>query len=215
MRGAQIAGRPIDEIEDDLDVADGVLGPYTRLVEVPDKWQETVASLIDPATLRGLAWRVLQRAEVNRPSAPLAAWAAGLVLASNDPTREAVVGTAFAQLDPATQNGVVQAAAEAIDRPDHPLAGVLLACLDGPEPAENDYAAQFAQKSGKEAAIKALAPWFHLPPLFDKLMKLLERPAPASVIDVAFGKLFSPFEKDTLRRVQARWSHRPCASRRC
>jgi hypothetical protein len=199
MRAAQIAGEPterIERIEDDLEVSEGVLGPYTRLVEVPDKWQEVIESIIDPAVLRALAWRVLQRVELNKPSGELAAWAAGQMVSAGEEGR-ALVADAFAKLDAATQESLIQVAGKAIDRADHPLVSVLIAFLDGPEPPENDFGAVFALKRGKEAAIQALAPWFAEPVVFEPIMKALERPAGRTFIELVIGKLFGPFEKQT------------------
>ena len=197
MRASQIANLPIDRIFADLAIADGALEPFSALIEKPEQWQSIVAGVAEVANRRGLAWRVLQRVELNKPPAGLAAWAAGEVLASKDPERVAIVGEAFAKLDAQTQTAVIEAAGKAIDRPDHPLVAVLFACLDGPEPGEHDYAAQFQLKRGKEAALRALAPWFHHAQVFDAVMKLVDKPAGGSVVDLIWGKLFSPFEKDS------------------
>jgi hypothetical protein len=199
MRAGQIAGEPterIEKIEADLELSEGVLGPYTRLVELPDKWREVIESIIDPAVLRALAWRVLQRVELNKPGGELAAWAAGQMVGAGEQGR-VLVADAFAKLDAATQEALIQVAGKAIDRADHPLVSVLLAFLDGPEPAENDFAAGFALKRGKEAAIQALAPYVADSAVFEPMMKALERPAGRTYVEIVFGKLFSPFEKQT------------------
>jgi len=195
MRSAQIANEPetaIDAIERDLVLADQVINPFQKLVEAPREWQATVAA-VPAGAQRALAWRVLQRAALNKPSAELAAWAAQQVV--TDPAGIALVGEAFAMMDAGTQSGVVGAIAGVIDGPAHPLVAILLACIDGPEPAPNDFAAQLAMKRAKGAALIALAPWFHTPVLFERLMGLVERPASGSVVDLFWAKLFSPSEK--------------------
>jgi len=196
MRAAQMAGEPsrrIDAIEAELALADAILAPFQRLAEEPRAWETTVAALAGKPAERALAWRVLQRAQLNKPPPALAAWAARKVV--DDPAGVALVSTAFASLDTTTQSGVVDAIASAIDRADHPLVEVLLACVDGSEPADHDHAAQFALKRAKEAALVALAPWFSQ--LFDRLMVLVERPASGAVVDLFWAKLFSPFQKET------------------
>ena len=196
MRAAQMSGEPsrhIDAIEAELALADAIRAPFQRLCEEPRAWETTVAALAGKPAERALAWRVLQRAQINKPPPALAAWAARKVV--DDPAGVALVSTAFASLETDTQTGVVEAIANAIDRADHPLIEVLIACVDGPEPADHDHAAQFALKRAKEAALVALAPWF--PQLFDRLMVLVERPASGAVVDLFWAKLFSPFQEKT------------------
>ncbi len=197
MRAAQIANEPIEAIYADLGIADALLPPYTKLAEQPDDWQAVVGSMPLPHFRRALAWRVLQRVELNKPSPALAAWAAGEVLGGSDPKRAELVGEALGKLDTQAQTQVVEHAAKIIDGGDHPLVDMLLAFLDGPEPPEHDYAAQFAQKRGKEAAVRALAAWLHEPALFDRVLALVERPGGGSFVDLFFSKLFSPFEQGT------------------
>ena len=195
MRSAQIANEPeavVDAIDRDLALADQVINPFQKLVEQPREWQATVAAVPAPAQ-RALAWRVLQRAGLNKPSPELAAWAAQQVVA--EPAGVALVGDAFAAMDADTQSGVVGAIARVIDRADHPLVAILLACIDGPEPAATDFGAQFTMKRAKGAALTALAPWFHTPALFERLITLVERPASGSVVDLFWAKLFSPSEQ--------------------
>jgi hypothetical protein len=84
MRAAQIANEPIDAIDADLAIADVLLGPYTRLVEHPEQWQSVIADLPLPHLRRSLAWRVLQRVELDKPPAPLGAWALDQILTSPD-----------------------------------------------------------------------------------------------------------------------------------
>jgi len=197
MRAAQIANEPIEAIYADLAIADAVLGPYTKLVEEPDQWAATVNAFLLPHLKRALAWRVLQRVELSKPAPGLVVWAAGVVLAGNDPQRAELVGDAIAKLDAQTQAAVIEHAGAAIDRADHPLVGVLFAFLDGIDPGEYDYAAQFQVKRGKEAALRALAPWLADRLLFDMVMRAIERPASGSFVDLFWGTLFSPFDKDT------------------
>ena len=71
------------------------------------------------APARGLAWRVLQRAQINKPSAAIASWAVTQVM--HEPGGDALVGAAFASFDAAAQLGVVESLRTAIDRPDHPF----------------------------------------------------------------------------------------------
>jgi predicted DNA-binding WGR domain protein len=196
MRAAQIAGEPIAGIFADLELADGLLAPYQRLVERPDELHAITESL-DARSRNALAHRVLQRAALNRPDPAVAAWAAGEVIAGDDPNRGKLVGAAFGALDRRTQASMIDRAKQTVDRPDHPLIEVLLALLDGNEPPEHDFAAELAAKRGKEAALVALAPWFHAPVVFDALLTLLERPAGSSVIDPLCNKLLSPFQKDS------------------
>ena len=195
MRASQIANLPIDRIYADLVIADGVVAPFSALAEQPERWQAIVDGITETTLRRGLAWRVLQRVELNRPPAALVAWAAGETLASRDPERIAIVGEAFAKLDAATQTEVIEAAGAAIDRPDHPSVGVLLACIDSRDPGESDYAGQMLLKRGKEAALRALAPWAHTPPVFDALMKLVDRPAGGQTVELIWSELFSPFQE--------------------
>jgi hypothetical protein len=195
MRAAQIAGEPIDAIYNDLGIADALLGPYGKLVEQPAAWQDIVAVLPLPHLRRALAWRVLQRVDLNKPPASLALWAAGEVLGTTDPQRAALVADAFARLEPPTQAQVMEGASAAIDGADHPLVGVLLAFLDGTEPDDTDYAALFQLRRAKEAALRALAPWLPEPALFDRLLTLVERPAGGSFVELFWSKLFSPFER--------------------
>ncbi|MEO8845724.1 MAG: histone H1-like repetitive region-containing protein [Kofleriaceae bacterium] len=197
MRAAQIAnaGDPvIDALEDSLELADHVIEPFQKLVETPRDWQAIVAALPEPAA-RALACRVLQRVAVNKPSPELAAWAAQHVV--GDPAGVVLVADAFAQMDADTQSGVVGAIARVLDGPDHPLVGILLACIEGAEPAASDYGAQLKIKRAKGAALIALAPWFHTRALFERLIALVERPASGPVVDLFWAKLFSPSEKAT------------------
>jgi hypothetical protein len=196
IRAAQLVGDPTHDLEADLEIAQAILPVFAQLVERPESLADAIEPLAEPARM-ALAHRVLQRASLNRPDASVATWAAGLVVASSDPAGAALVGGALIALDAATQADVIARAKAAIDGALHPLVEVLVAFLDGPEPAENDFAAGYALKRGKEAAIVALAPWAHEPALFDRLAQLLDRPAGASVIEPIFGKLFSPFEKAT------------------
>ena len=196
MRAAQIANEPeavIDTIERELAIADQVIDPFQKLVEAPQQWQATIGMLPLPMARRALAWRVLQRVALNKPSAELAAWAAQQVITSDEGA--VLVGEAFAAMDAETQGGVVAAMAEAIDREDHPLVATLLACLDGPEPPPTDFAAEMTMKKTKGAALIALARWLHAPAMFEKLMPIVERPASGALVDLFWGKLFSPFEK--------------------
>jgi hypothetical protein len=196
MRAAQIANAGetvIGALERDLELADQVITPFQKLVEQPRDWQATVAALPNEAAVRALAWRVLQRVAVNKPPPELAAWAAQQVIARD--VGISLVADAFAQMDADTQSGVVGALAGVIDRADHPLIAILLACLDGPEPPPTDFGAQFEMKRAKGAALIALAPWFQTPPLFDRLMAVVERPASGGVVDLFWAKLFSPSEK--------------------
>jgi hypothetical protein len=197
MRAAQIANESIDAIYADLGVADAVLPAYTKLVEQPDQWEDTVRSLPLPALRRALAVRVLQRVELNRPAPPLAAWAAGQVLGSTDPDRQRLVGDALARLDAQTQLAVIESAGTQIDGADHPLVAMLLAFLETAEPDESDLAGQFALERGKEAALRALARWVREPALFDTLMAMVEKPGTAGFVGQLFKRLFSPFEKDS------------------
>ncbi len=196
MRAAQIAGEPIDAIEADLAVADGVLAPYTRLVEKPDEWEATVGGLGPLAPLRrGLAWRVLQRTQINKPAPAVFAWAAEKVLAHDGADGAAAVGDAFARLDMRGQPAAVAELAKGIDGADHPSVAALLACLEAPEPPEHDHASRFALGQARAAILEAIARWAHDPVLFVRLMALVDRPASGAVVDAIWGKLFSPFEE--------------------
>lgn len=197
MRAAQIANEPDDAIYNDLGIADALLAPYGRLVEVPDQWQGVVGALPLPPLRRALAWRVLQRIELNQPSPELAAWAAGQVLAGTDPRRAVVVSQALARLAAPAQARMIAAAAAAIDDAAHPLTEVLLAYLAGPELDEHDHETRFQLQRGKEAAVRALAPWLHDPALFDRALAVIERPAAGSCVALFWNKLFSPSEPAT------------------
>jgi len=197
MRAAQIANAGdavIDALEGSLELADKVIEPFQKLVEQPREWQAIVAALPDDAK-RALACRVLQRVAINRPLPELASWAAQRVV--GDAAGVALVADAFAQMDADTQSDVVGAIAGVLDGPEHPLVGILLACIDGPEPSASDYGAQLKIKRAKGAALSALAPWFHTRPLFERLIALVERPASGPVVDLFWAKLFSPSEKLT------------------
>ncbi len=188
MRAAQIAGEPIDHLEADLELADAILEPYQQLLDHPDQLRELLEPLAGPAR-SALAQRVLQRAALNRPDPAVMAWASGLIVSSADPARGLLVTAALAALDARTRADVIARAQETIDAPDHPLAEVLLAFLDGPEPPASDLTAEAATRQTKEAALGALAPWFHEPALFDRMVALLERPAGASTIVLLCTKL--------------------------
>ena len=196
IRAAKLCNEPTTAFEADLELGRAVLPALQQIFERPDSLRAAIEPLAEPARL-ALAVRILQRTAINRPDAAVAAWAAGLVVASSDPAGAQLVGGALAGLDAQTQADVIARAKDAIDSASHPLVEVLLAFLDGREPAENDFAAGFAIKRGKEAAIVALAKWAHEPALFDRLLVLLERPAGASVVQAIIGKLTSPFEKAT------------------
>ncbi|MEO8553559.1 MAG: hypothetical protein ABI678_26475, partial [Kofleriaceae bacterium] len=196
MRAVQIANEPeamIDTIERELAIADQVIDPFQKLVEAPGDWQATIGRLPLPMARRALAWRVLQRVALNKPSPELATWAAQQVMSSEEGA--VLVGEAFAAMDGDTQAGVVAAIAVAIERADHPLVATLLACLDGPEPPTTDFAAEMAMKRTKGAALVALARWFATPALFERLMPIVERPASGALVALFWAKLCSPFEK--------------------
>ena len=196
IRAAKLCNEPTAALEADLELANAILPALQQIFERPDALRGAIKPLAEPARM-ALAHRVLQRATINRPDPAIAAWAAGLVVAGSDPAGAQLVGAALTSLDAQTQADVIARAKEAIDGAAHPLLEVLLAFLDGPEPPEHDFAASFAMKRGKEAAIVALAPWAHEAALFERIMRLLERPAGASVVDPLCGKLLSPFEKAT------------------
>ena len=156
--------------------------------------------LIDPATLRATRVARAPARRAQQPSAALAAWAAGrscsrATTATRERRRSARVRAA--------RSG--DAEWLSFKRPPkRSIARIIRwsACCSRSSTvrsrAENDYAAQFAQKRGKEAAIEALAPWFHLPRAVrraDEARSSGRRRR--AFVDVAFGKLFSPFEKDT------------------
>ncbi len=198
MRAAQIAGEPIDTIETDLAIADGVLEPFKKLTDAPADWQTTVHALSGFVILRrALAWRVLQRVELNKPSPALAAWAATEVLAGGDTAAQQLVGVALAGLSADAVADVVDAAKNAIDRPDHPSVGVLFALLDGPAADRKDRALRIHVERAKEAAVIALAPWAHDPAVFARLMAIVERPGAGDAVGRIWNKLFNPFAKGT------------------
>jgi hypothetical protein len=196
MRAAQIAGEPIEAIEADLAIADGVLGPFTLLVDKPGEWEATIGVLGPLAPLRrGLAWRVLQRAQINKPVPAVFAWAADKVLSHDGAEGAAVVGQAFAQLDLRGQPAAVAELAKGLDGADDPRVAALLSCLEAPEPPEHDHGARFALSQARGKILEAIAPYAHDAVLFVRLMALVERPASGAVVDAIWGKLFSPFEE--------------------
>ncbi|MGE5181664.1 MAG: hypothetical protein ACM31C_06365, partial [Acidobacteriota bacterium] len=198
MRAAQIAGDPVDAIEVDLAIADSVMAQFGRLVEHPDELAAVVAALAGLAMLRrGLAWRVLQRARINAPAAPVFAWAAGEVLAQDGVAAAPLVAGAFAQLAMPAQAAAVVEVAASIDRADHRQVDVLLACLEAPEPPAAEHAARFALDQARGAIVGALARHAHEPALFDRLLAIVERRGTARAVAAIWDKLFSPFAETT------------------
>ena len=200
IRARTLAGEPTSILEGELAVAERVLMPYTELVKDPSKL-DSITSDLDEEAAHGLAWRVLQRAAINKPDSAAAAWAVGVVIAGGDPQRGAIIGPAIAGLDADTQETVLadaKAAIEASERPaEHPMFDVLFTVLDGPEAPEEDYGAYLDVERAKEAALKTLAPWFHEPAVFERVMERAERPLGRTFMDPLWNKLFSPFQKDT------------------
>ncbi|MGE3768981.1 MAG: hypothetical protein AB7L94_42405, partial [Kofleriaceae bacterium] len=199
IRARKLAGEATAVLDAELAIAERALAPYTELMK-PEPTLDAARQL-DAETAHAVAWRVLQRAALNKPSGEVAAWALGVVIRGDDPGRGAIVGPAIAGLDARTQDSVladVKAALEKADDPaSHPMLDVLFELLDGPEPPEEDFGAYMQVERGKETALKTLAPWFHLPAVFDRVMERVDRPLGRTFMDPLWNKLFSPFQKDT------------------
>ncbi len=188
-----------EELAERLRLAEASRPVLLEILQTPAQSRATLDQL-DSADLRAaVAARILRRCGLDDYDPGAIEWAIQTVLTQRPDSPESVelVTRAIGDM-PARHHGqVLSALGDAITSADHALVPVLLNLLDQTDAYECGYCGWVDARKLAEKILGILARFAAEPVVFDALMRLAERPATGSTVDMLWSVLFSRSKKET------------------